>query len=77
MQRRDRIAASSAELLLLFPELTIGKRLRSIALVTLAATRLSSIAQTNPVDDAIEPKSGSMVCVKRHHNADYSGFHLN
>ncbi len=52
----------------------MGKRLRSIALITLAATLLSSIGQASPSGDAIEPKLGSMVCVEGHYNADHNAF---
>lgn len=52
----------------------MGIRLSSIALVALATALLSSIAQASPSGGAIEPKSGSMICVEGHHNADHSAF---
>ena len=52
----------------------MGKRLGSIALVTLATTLLSSAAQASPSGDAIEPKLGAMVCIDGHDNADSGTF---
>ncbi|MBW4578739.1 MAG: hypothetical protein KME42_04090 [Tildeniella nuda ZEHNDER 1965/U140] len=52
----------------------MGTRLSSIALVTLAATLLSSIAQASPSGGAIEPKLGAMVCINGHYNSDGGTF---